>query len=386
MNNRSINIRRMTFVAFFLALGVLLPFITGQIPTIGSMLLPMHIPVLLCGYVCGWQYGLLVGFILPLFRSIFFCMPPLFPTASAMAAELAVYGFCTGMFGKKLGKGWGSLYISLIGAMLCGRAAWGIAAWGLNRIAGGTFTWKVFFVQAFLNAVPGIILQLLLIPAIVKRIPMEKQRDLKKSCIVRFQPVVEALQKLAEEKTKEPIIVAIDGKCASGKTTLGYYLKNEFDANLFHMDDFFLQAHQRTDERLAEVGGNVDYERFKEDVLEPVKNAKTVVYQKFDCCTMTLGEAENILPKHINVIEGSYSQHPFFGEIFDLKVFMDISQEEQIENVRKRNGEEKLKIFLEKWIPKEEAYFKAFGIKNQSDIIVEWEKPGNKKRWSDIGT
>lgn len=377
MKNRNINTKKMITAAFFMALGVLLPFVTGQIPAIGNMLLPMHIPVLLCGYVCGWQYGLLVGFVLPLFRSMLFGMPVLFPTACAMAVELAVYGFCTGMFGKKLGKSWGALYISLVGTMLCGRAAWGIAALVFNRLAGGAFTWQVFFVQAFAKAVPGIILQLALIPAIVRRISVENHADLKKSCIMRFQPVVEAIRKLSEEKTKDPIIIAIDGKCASGKTTLGYYLKKEFDANLFHMDDFFLQAHQRTAERLAEVGGNVDYERFKEEVLEPVKKGQTVFYQRFDCSTMKLGETETISPKHINIIEGSYSEHPSFGDCYDLKVFMEISQENQIENIRKRNGEEKRKVFMERWIPMEEIYFHTFGIKDKSDLVIDWKKPGD---------
>lgn len=373
------NTKKMTTAAFFMALGVLLPFVTGQIPAIGNMLLPMHVPVLLCGYVCGWQYGLVVGALLPLFRSMFFGMPVLFPTACAMAVELAVYGFCTGVFSKKLGRSWEALYLSLIGAMLCGRAAWGITALAFNRMAGAAFTWQVFFAQAFAKAVPGIIIQLALIPAIVKRIPLENQGDLKKSCIKRFSPVTEAIRKLANEEQEKPILVSIDGKCASGKTTLGYYLKKEFDANLFHMDDFFLQAYQRTGERLAEAGGNVDYERFKKEVLEPVKKGQTVSYQRFDCSTMKLGETETIPPRHINIIEGSYSEHPFFGDCYDLKVFMEISQEDQIENIRRRNGEDKLRVFMERWIPMEEAYFNAFGIKEKSDFVIEWKKPGNLK-------
>lgn len=196
----------------------------------------------------------------------------------------------------------------------------------------------------------------------------------KSSCIRRFEPVLQEIRKLEKDKDKQYILIAIDGKCASGKTTLGLYLKNNLDANLFHMDDFFLQKHQRTEERLAEVGGNVDYERFKEDVLNPLLEGKEIAYQRFDCSSLELQDAKRINPKRINIIEGSYSQHPYFGDVYDLKVFMEIDTESQLENIRQRNGEQKLSMFVERWIPKELAYFEKFGIKEKSDIIVEWMK------------
>ena len=107
------------------------------------------------------------------------------------------------------------------------------------------------------------------------------------------------------------------------------------------------------------------------------KKGQTVFYQRFDCSTMKLGETETISPKHINIIEGSYSEHPSFGDCYDLKVFMEISQENQIENIRKRNGEEKRKVFMERWIPMEEIYFHTFGIKDKSDLVIDWKKPGD---------
>ena len=199
-------------------------------------------------------------------------------------------------------------------------------------------------------------------------------QDIKSSCKERFAPVVEAIEKLVQDTEKKRIIVALDGRCASGKSTLGFYLQELFDANLFHMDDFFLQAYQRTEERLAEIGGNVDYERFTEEVLKPLLSGEAVHYRRFDCKSMTLAEGVKIPDKRVAIIEGSYCMNPRFGDIYDLKVFTDIEEPEQLENIRVRNGEEKLAVFMKRWIPKEEAYFKKFRIKEQSDIVVEWRK------------
>lgn len=154
--------------AMFLALGIVMPFLTGQIPGIGSRLLPMHIPVLICGYVCGWKYGLLVGFITPLLRSVLFGMPPMMPTAAAMAFELAVYGCVTGILYEKLHGQRLAIYASLVGAMIAGRLVWGLVSIPLYGMAGKSFSVQVFLGGAFLNAVPGIILQLVLIPVVIE--------------------------------------------------------------------------------------------------------------------------------------------------------------------------------------------------------------------------
>ncbi len=160
--------KKLTLSAMFLAMGLFLPFLTGQIPQIGSMLLPMHIPVFLCGLICGWQYGLFIGALVPLMRSLIFGMPPLYPTATAMCFELATYGFVAGFLYSRFKKqGVVALYSSMLVSMIAGRIVWGLAEVVLLGFAGNTFTWQAFFAGAFLNAFPGIILQLVLIPALM---------------------------------------------------------------------------------------------------------------------------------------------------------------------------------------------------------------------------
>ena len=160
--------KKLVLSAMFLALGLVLPLLTGQIQQIGSMLLPMHVPVLLCGFICGWQYGLAVGFILPLLRSVTFGMPPMYPVAIAMAFELATYGFVSGLlYARAKKKNILSIYLSLIVAMIAGRLVWGVAEIVLLGLKGNAFTWQAFLAGAVLNAIPGIILQLILIPAIL---------------------------------------------------------------------------------------------------------------------------------------------------------------------------------------------------------------------------
>lgn len=159
---------RLVWSGVCLALGMVLPFLTAQVPQVGSKLLPMHLPVLICGFLCGWPYGLAVGLITPLLRSVIFGMPPLFPTATAMAFEMAAYGALTGFLYRKVFKGSTvNIYISLVLAMLGGRAVWGLVTWILYSILGNTFTWQIFMAGAFVNAIPGIILQLVLVPVVV---------------------------------------------------------------------------------------------------------------------------------------------------------------------------------------------------------------------------
>ena len=161
-------LRRLVLSAMFLSIGLVLPFFTGQIPQIGNMLLPMHIPVLLCGLICGWQYGTLIGAILPLLRFALFSMPPLYPTALAMAVELCIYGLAIGFIYSMFKKqGIIPVYISLVVAMILGRVVWGGSMTVLLAMKDNTFTTSAFLAGAVLNAIPGIILQLLLIPAIM---------------------------------------------------------------------------------------------------------------------------------------------------------------------------------------------------------------------------
>lgn len=159
---------KLTTTAMLFALGLVLPFLTGQIPQIGSMLLPMHIPVFLCGLICGGKYGLLMGFVLPIVRSLLFGMPPMYPTALAMAFELASYGLVAGAIYHKQGYYClRSLLRAMLAAMVTGRIVWGLAMMLLMGIKGGAFTFSAFMAGAVINAIPGIILQLILIPALM---------------------------------------------------------------------------------------------------------------------------------------------------------------------------------------------------------------------------
>ncbi|MBP3338044.1 MAG: ECF transporter S component [Lachnospiraceae bacterium] len=169
------SIKNIGLSAMFIAIGLILPFFTGQIQKIGNMLLPMHIPVFLCGLICGWKFGAVVGFVVPLMRSVIFGMPILMPNALAMAFELMTYGLVIGLiYGRFKKKNIFKTYIALVISMFAGRVVWAVAELVLLGIIGNRFTAQMFIAGAFLNAIPGIILQLILIPMIMHRINIEK--------------------------------------------------------------------------------------------------------------------------------------------------------------------------------------------------------------------
>ena len=172
------SLREMILAAFFMALGLVLPFLTGQIPEIGRLLSPMHIPILLCGFICGWRYGGVVGFITPLLRSFLFGIPVLYPMAIGMAFELMTYGIVAGLLYVVWQKrNLLTTYVTLIIAMLAGRCVWGIASLALYGLAGNPFTWSMFLTGAFLGAIPGIILHLVIIPPIVMVVERYRRRE-----------------------------------------------------------------------------------------------------------------------------------------------------------------------------------------------------------------
>ena len=160
-------VRDLTFAAICLALCMALPFLTGQIPEVGSMLCPMHIPVLLAGFLCGPWWAVAVGVVAPLLRFFLFGMPPLFPTGLAMCFELAAYGLVSGLLYRLLPKRTANLYAALIAAMLAGRIVWGLVMVVISGVAAVPFSWQLFAAGAFLNAVPGILVHILLIPVLV---------------------------------------------------------------------------------------------------------------------------------------------------------------------------------------------------------------------------
>ncbi|MGO1369013.1 ECF transporter S component [Senegalia sp. (in: firmicutes)] len=163
-------VNKITLSGFFIALGILLPYLTGNIQSLGVNLLPMHIPVLLAGFVVGGRYGLLVGIITPLLRSVLVGMPPMYPIATAMAFELGVYGLVSGLLYNRLKRSKTSIFISLIVAMVSGRIVWGIVSYFLFFLSDTAFTLNMFIAATFLGSIAGIVIQLILIPLIVIRL------------------------------------------------------------------------------------------------------------------------------------------------------------------------------------------------------------------------
>lgn len=178
-------------------------------------------------------------------------------------------------------------------------------------------------------------------------------------------------QKLAEfEQKYNRIIVAIDGPSGSGKTSIANYLNEKIECNLFHMDDFFLQPFQRTGSRYAEPGGNVDYERFKVEIIDNLAEGIDFKYRKFDCRTMDFSEEVRVSIKKVNIIEGVYSHHPHLKSSNAFKIFLDVHPMIQKQRILSRNGEEAYEIFKEKWIPLENYYFDELGIREKADLLI----------------
>jgi len=178
---------------------------------------------------------------------------------------------------------------------------------------------------------------------------------------LRILPLLSAIDSITKNKKA---IIAIEGGSASGKTTLAASLERIYCCPVFHMDDFFLQLHQRTPERYAEPGGNVDRERFKSEVLEPFRIGKDVSYVRFDCKEQVFQKPKQIAAGPLAIVEGVYSMHPELMPCYDLSVWIDISPDEQRRRLIKRNGPY-AQVFFDKWLPLEQAYFEKFKIKEK---------------------
>lgn len=185
-----------------------------------------------------------------------------------------------------------------------------------------------------------------------------------------MQDIVESVlrETRAFRQNRKRLIIAIDGRCTAGKTTLATDLSNNCGCNIIHMDHFFLRPEQRTTERLNEPGGNVDYERFLKEVLIPLKQGELFSYRPYDCRRQELKEALRITPNPINIVEGSYSCHPALYAYYDLKIFLTVDETEQLRRIRNRNGEKGAVLFQENWIPLEERYFSEYHIKDNCDL------------------
>jgi len=187
-----------------------------------------------------------------------------------------------------------------------------------------------------------------------------------------LKSAIEETVKIMNEilKEKGTVKVAIDGRCGSGKSTFGELLSKEFDCSLFYMDDFFLPPEKRTTERLNKPGGNVDRERFLEEVLIPAAKGEDVFYKVYDCGTQTIKEPVKITPKKVVITEGSYSCHPDLFDFYDLHIFLTVSPETQMQRIINRNGKENAENFKNKWIPLEEKYFEYFKIEEKCELVL----------------
>ena len=186
----------------------------------------------------------------------------------------------------------------------------------------------------------------------------------------KYLPFLELFKYIDNE---HPSMISIDGRCASGKTTLSMLLKQIYDCNVFKMDDFFLQPFQRTKERLESPGENVDHERFEQEILIPLSKHEDVKLRKFNCSTLSI-QSPNLIPyKSFNVIEGSYSMHSDLQKYYSYSVFLTVDKHEQIERLRKRNPD-MVNSFIQRWIPLEELYFNTFSIQDICDIKIDTSK------------
>lgn len=168
-----------------------------------------------------------------------------------------------------------------------------------------------------------------------------------------------------------PVLIAVDGRCAAGKSTLAAWLKERFECtvNVIHMDDFFLQPYQRTRQRMEEPGGNIDYERFEKEVMYSLSRFENFSYQIYDCKIKKLSSRIYVEPAEISIVEGSYSCHPALWDFYTLQIFLDVEPEEQLRRICGRNGAEAVSVFRDKWIPLEEKYFTAYQIQERSDFV-----------------
>lgn len=177
------------------------------------------------------------------------------------------------------------------------------------------------------------------------------------------------LSRIAKLHSKQrQMLLAIDGRCAAGKTTLAANLQAKTGCVVLHMDHFFLQPDQRTEERLRQPGGNVDYERFQREVLLQLKEGRPFSYRPFDCHRLEMGQPIQIVPTPLAIVEGSYSCHPRLWDFYDLRIFLTIHPQEQLRRIEKRNGRAEVVPFQDKWIPMEETYFTAYSIQERCDF------------------
>ncbi|MCM1050299.1 MAG: AAA family ATPase [Clostridiales bacterium] len=183
--------------------------------------------------------------------------------------------------------------------------------------------------------------------------------------------ILTAIQALLDKAdTGKPVIVAIDGRCGSGKSSFAKLIKSTYACNVFHMDDYYLPMVKRKENWEKLIGGNMDFERFKEELLIPLRQGMAVIYKPYDCHLGTYRSCEKMEPCALTVVEGSYSTHPLLADMYDMKIFLTCSKEIQTKRLKERE-KENYAAFEQKWIPMEENYFKSYNIQQNSDIVLE---------------
>lgn len=173
------------------------------------------------------------------------------------------------------------------------------------------------------------------------------------------------------EAADKPVIVAIDGMCGAGKSYLSDLIAREFRCNVFHMDDYFLPLEMKTKTRLSVPGGNVHYERFKEEVIKGILTRGSITYQPFLCSIMDYGETKHVEPTKLTIVEGTYALHPTLIDAYNYKIYLKVDTAIQLERIVERNGEIKLQDFIQRWIPLERLYFDNLSIEEQCDVIYD---------------
>lgn len=184
-----------------------------------------------------------------------------------------------------------------------------------------------------------------------------------------MKDIITVIRQAVEQTQREHMVIAIDGRCAAGKTSLAAELQKVLDCNVIHMDHFFLQPQQRTKQRLRQPGGNVDHERFLQEVAAPLQKGVPFAYRVFDCKKMDFSTEIPVDPGRLTIVEGAYSCHPALWDLYDLRIFLTVDPQEQLRRISHRNGEAALTMFREKWIPLEEMYFSAYHIKERCDHV-----------------
>ncbi len=179
------------------------------------------------------------------------------------------------------------------------------------------------------------------------------------------------------QKNNRRLLLVIDGKCGSGKTTLSERLGERYGCNVFHIDDFYLPIVMQTPEVMKEPGGNINYDRFIAEIMAPLTADNAVVYRPFLCMEQEYDSGVSLKKTGVNVIEGTYCCHPRLRKIYAkltgwevITLFMDIDDRNQRDRVRGRVGELRFKLFEDKWIPREREYFSAYSVREYCDYSI----------------